>query len=320
MVGMIIGVSLLITLCVGMVVAVKHQLKKTDPTNTDNSLKGDISTAQEFLPFSDIKDSMIDLGGHQYRAIIECSSINYNLKTDKEKEIIELSFQRFLNSLNSPITFFIQTRTIDNSKMIADLKEELEATLVDFPNLEEYANVYLAEISDLQNRIGNNKQKKKYIIVPYSEAIELTNSSDSEKYEYSINELRNRCSMIIDGLGSMGIKGKAINTREIAELLMSTYHKDNYSQVDQVLSGEYLSMIVEGTGNKLSSITPDARLDWILYEAQVRLQTELSGDNVPQDVQGSTTKAIDEISRIREAVAGFYSNKSAGEIHPLGKL
>ncbi len=85
----------------------------------------------------DIQDNMICLGGHKYRAVIEASSTNYNLKTDREKEIIELSFQRFINSLTFPITFFIQTKVLDNSKMLNQLENELAETVDKYPQMKE---------------------------------------------------------------------------------------------------------------------------------------------------------------------------------------
>ena len=106
----LLGVLLLLCLFGGLGFAVYYQLKKTDPSKLDTSTVDDISTAQEFLPFDDIKDGMIILGGHKYRAVIECSSTNYNLKTDKEKEIIEISFQRFVNSLTFPINLLYSNK------------------------------------------------------------------------------------------------------------------------------------------------------------------------------------------------------------------
>lgn len=297
----------------GMAFAVIYQIKKTDPKNIDSSAKDDIKTAQEFLPFEDIKDSMVHLGGHNYRAIIECSSINYNLKTEKEKEIIELSFQRFLNSLTYPITFFIQTKTIDNTRMLQNLDKDLKDTIKDYPHLAEYAEVFYGDMSNLNIQIGNNRQKKKYIIVSFNEALELTTANDDEKYDYSAKELYNRCQIMCDGLSAIGIKGKILNTKEIAELIFSTYHKDNYSYVEGILNGEYLELMVDGEHNRLAEITSDGKLDWILYEAQLRLQTEImEGSNVPHDVKQSTNEAINELNKIREALGGYYKTQNVG--------
>ncbi|WCK56943.1 hypothetical protein PP175_27405 (plasmid) [Aneurinibacillus sp. Ricciae_BoGa-3] len=290
----------------GMIYAVMKQLNKTDPTKADTSTVDNISTAQEFLPFEDIKDNMIIMGGHKYRAVIEASSTNYNLKTDNEKELIEISFQRFLNSLTFPVTFYIQTKVMDNTKMLSLMEEELKAAVKQFPNLEDYANIYYSEMSNLNSYIGNNKQKKKYIIVPYEEAITLADLSDDEKYDYSVKELHTRASIIVDGLSSVGVKAKILDTKELAELVYSTYHKDNYAQVENIVNGDFLSLLTQSTERKIENLTEDAKLDWILYEAQMRLKTELLGETVPDFIRVNVEKAIADLDRLRDQTSGYY--------------
>ncbi|MCU5282387.1 hypothetical protein OCA22_28980 [Bacillus cereus] len=311
MTGVIIGTVLLLALFGGMGWAVMYQLKKTDPKQADTSTREDIQNAQDFLPYKDITDSMIDLGQHHYRAIIECNSINYDLKTEKEKEIIDLSFQRFLNSLSHPITFFVHTRTIDNAKTLKLLEDDILTTIKDYPNLESYGDAYYSEMANLPTIIGNNKQKKKYIIVPYMEANELTTATDEEKYDYSAKELYTRCQMLIDGLAGIGVKGNILETNEVAEVIFGVYHRQNHSHAEGVVSGEYLNLMVEGKKNPLQEVLPEGKLDWILYESQIRLEKELLESNgVDADVKGSANKAIQEINKIREAVAGYYKTPS----------
>ncbi|MBQ3420510.1 MAG: hypothetical protein IJH34_02335, partial [Romboutsia sp.] len=181
---MIIGVVFLIFVGImgGIVlIAIKKMSNDTDvPTSKD------AKTAQDFLPFKDIRDSMIDLGGFEYRAIIECESINYDLKTEQEKEMIDASFQRFLDSLIFPITFHIQTRTIDNTRLLTFLEQEMIETVKEYNHLYDYANGYLEEMIKINETIGNNKHKKKYVIVPFSDSASLTYSSDAEKYEEAL--------------------------------------------------------------------------------------------------------------------------------------
>lgn len=312
MLGVIVLIIFLLVVA-GMGFAVYTVMKKTDPRRIDTSTIDTITTAQEFLPFEDIRDGMIILGGHKYRVVIEATSTNYNLKTDKEKELIEISFQRFLNSLTFPITFYVQTKKIDNSKMLSLLEEEIKATVSQFPELAEYGEIYLNEMMNLEGYIGNNKQKKKYIIVPYEEAINLPNLSDEEKYEYSLKEIYTRASIIVDGLSAVGIKARILDTKELAELVYSTYHKDNYSHVENITSGEFLSLIVDSKDRKMDNLTEDAKLDWILYEAQMRLKTELLGDNMPDFIRASAEKAIADIERIRDEVGGYYKQEDTGE-------
>ncbi|PLS19673.1 hypothetical protein CVD28_04455 [Bacillus sp. M6-12] len=304
-----LGVILLVVFGVvfgGMGFAVYKVMAKTDPKRADSSTVDSITSAQEFLPFEDVKDGMIILGGHKYRAVVEASSTNYNLKTDKEKELIEISFQRFLNSLTFPVTFFIQTKVIDNSKMLNLLEEEMKQAISQFPHLEEYANIYFNEMMNLNGYIGNNKQKKKYIIIPYEEANNLPNLSDEEKYDYSIKELYTRASIIVDGLGSIGVKAKILDTKELAELIYSTYHKDNYSQIENITNGEFLTLMTEAKDRKIENLTEDAKLDWVLYEAQMRLQTELLGETTPDFIKENVERAISDINKLRDEVSGYY--------------
>lgn len=284
------------------------QIKKTDPKNTDTSLKDDITTAQEFLPFKDISDSMINLGNHQYRALIEVSSINYNLKTKKEKDILELSFQRFLNSLDFPYSIFIQTKTMDNTKMITLLEKDINKVLEEFPQLEEYARIHLQDMANIQDRIQTTKQKKKYIIVPYDDANQLTNLDDNEKYVEAAKELYNRCQLVIDGLETMGLRGKILTTNEIAEVVTSVYHRHNYRHVEGLADGDYLETFVLGE-NKMANVLSEGKLDLILVEAKTKLQTELleNRDTDPRVLE-SARKAIMELERIRDNLAGFYKS------------
>lgn len=304
----VIGILLFLGLFGGMGFAVYSVLKKTDPNRLDTSTIDDIETAQEFLPFEDIADGMIILGGHKYRAVVECSSTNYILKTDTEQDIIELSFQRFLNSLTFPITFFIQTRIMDNTKVVQSLREEIEETLRVYPQLTEYANVYLEDLANINSINGTNKQKKKYIIIPYDDTDALQDLSDAEKYEYARKELSNRAVMICDGLSALGIKATILDTSGLAELVYSTYHKDDYSNIDNILDGTFFEMIVKSDKNNSLALSDDAKMDLILYEAQKKIQTQLLRDDMPEFIRNNCDKSIRELDRLRDEIGAYFKN------------
>lgn len=87
-------VILLMLLFVGGIGGILFLLiRKLDPLQNDKSESRNLSIAQDFLPFEDIRNGMIILPDHKYRAVVECSSLNYDLKTEGEREQIELSFQ-----------------------------------------------------------------------------------------------------------------------------------------------------------------------------------------------------------------------------------
>ncbi|MZP30781.1 hypothetical protein GTO91_13765, partial [Heliobacterium undosum] len=75
--------------------------------------KPDIPSAQTFLKIKDIRHSAINLGAGEYRAAIECGSINYFLLSDNEQSSVESAFSRYLSGLTRPVQFQIQTRQVD---------------------------------------------------------------------------------------------------------------------------------------------------------------------------------------------------------------
>lgn len=314
-IGVAIAIMVVFFAVFGIVgVVVFMQIKKTDPSNIDNSLKSNTDTTQDMLPFEDIKDSMIHLGNFKYRAVIQVGSLNYNLKTEKEQDVIELSYQRFLNSLSHPIQMAVYTKVMDNTKMLESLREDIVQSLEDFPILEDYGEYYFNEMTNIYDNIGNNKEKKKYIIVPYDEAIELTNSTDQEKYEYAMNELQNRCLIVIDGLQSLGLQADFLKSDELIDLLYTVYHKDSANQSENISSGDFLSLLVDGD-DKLMDLSHEARLDWILYESQKRLEMELSTDKaVDNDLKARANLAIQKISELRNEIAGYYKEDSNQDI------
>ena len=276
-----------------------YVLKKSSLSNEDTSMAKDIENAQSFLPFRDIKDSMMDLGNYEYRAVLECQSINYDLRTEQEKEMIDASFQRFLDSLTFPITLHIQTKTIDNTKTLQSLENDMVETIKEYNQLYDYAVGYFEEMSKINELIGNTKQKKKYIIVPFSESGLLTQSSEEEKYQETLKGMYSRCQIIIDGLSTIGVNVKIMTSIEIAEMLYSSYHRDNYSDISQIVSAEYMELIVESE-NSISKMSKSDRMNWIIYECENRLKTEILGMNLSEEEKQRATKALDGILEIKK--------------------
>lgn len=241
----------LLFLLIGGFVFAGYMVRKTlkNLKDSDQGVEIDtskITTSQDFLPFADIKNSVIDLGGFKYRAIIECTSTNYALKTTGEKEVIEKSFRQFLNALQFPITLYIQTKEINYGFILESLKKDIEKTTEEFPTLKEYARIYYNDVANLKSIVKNSKQKKKYIIVPYEDAIKMDQLNNDEKIEHSYEEISERCEILINNLSNMGLTGKRLKTPDLIELLYSIYHRDDNSIVDNIVSGDYLKTIVKG--------------------------------------------------------------------------
>ena len=307
MLRVLVGIILLIVffIIVGFgVLMVYKKLQITDPSKVDTSTKDTVEIASEFLPFKDINDGVIDLGLHNYRAVIEVGSLNYNLRTEQEQDIVESGFGRFINSIQSPLVLYVQTRKIDNRKIIRDTREDARKAVSKYPAMRSYAESYLMELEQLNETIGNNKQKKKYIIVPYNGALELENMSDAEKKEYSLGELRNKCMYIKDGIEAIGLRAEILDTRGLCSLIYSAYHKDDSSDFENIANGDLLSLIVSGTDNIQRDISPSARMDWILYEAQNRINAEIFNKNLTEEEENEYQKIYANIAYLRNKESG----------------
>ena len=273
----------------------KQDLKISDPTENPG-----IKTVQEFTPLKDITQNMMILDGNRFRAVIQCSSTNYLLKTSGEKEQIELSFQRFLNTITFPITFFLQTKTIDNTERLRPLKEKCSRTIRELPGIEEYAKTYQKEMANLNERLGNNHQKNRYIIVSYDEAGDLSELTPEEKSAYAAKELKQRCNILISNLEAVGVTSHQLDNEELFELLYSSYYRDDYSYASEISSGDAFALIVHGEEDKFQKLPKAALLDLILAETVNHIQIE-GLDDIP-----SGKEVLSIIEQARRDYAGYF--------------
>lgn len=275
-------------------------IKKADPKGQDRTEDPNIKSAQEFLPFEDIREDMILLGQHRYRAVLACTATNYHLKTAREKENIEMAFQRFLNSISFPITFFLQTKVIDNTDRLKSLKTEIEHTVSDFPNIANYAEQYLSDMASLNEKLGNNQQKRRYIIVTYDNADELSELTEEEKVIHAAKEIRHRCNLILNNLETVGVTARMMDTKELIELVYSCYWRDDYSYAEQISKGDCFSLFVEGETDRYREVSKVKMLDLILGETISKLQVS----NLDNDMAGK--EVLGAITDLRKKYAGYF--------------
>ena len=58
----------------------------------------------------------------------------------------------------------------------------------------------------------------------------------------------------------------------------------------------------------MDDITDSAKLDWILYEAQKKLQTELFSQTNDDEMKQRVRRTMKELDALRDAVAGYYKS------------
>ncbi|KAB2951999.1 hypothetical protein F9B85_10610 [Heliorestis acidaminivorans] len=195
-----------------------------------------LPSAQEFLRVEDIRYNTICLGDGEYRAAIECGSINYFLLSMNEQYAIEQSFSRYIAGLTRNVQFQIQTRQVDMRWAITQIRgnsqKQNNAVLQGYAdNLAKFLEDWSAQRSTLI--------RKNYIVV----------SSKNEKPEEAYGELNRLAQTTIDALSRMGVKCKVLNTQELLDVLYVSQNKERASYAPGPSKAEelgYMSLLVEG--------------------------------------------------------------------------
>lgn len=264
----------------GLVFMVMRTMKKMNGDSKGVAVKSStMKTAHDFLPFAAIENDVIDLGGYQYRMVVEVSSVNYILKNPKEQEILEISYRNFLNSITYPFSIFIQTREIDLNAVTDKLKKDINETCKVFPGLREYGEIYYKYIISLKERTGCTKEKRKFIIVPYDESIKMAELDDASKKSYSHEQIYERALQIVDGLSTLGLTGHILETNELVQLFYSLTHRNDDTIVDHIGSGSYVTEYVKGR-NKSHAVDELEEAIQILQEAENKFNVNVITNNL----------------------------------------
>lgn len=161
-----------------------------------------------------VNDGVLILPNNSYRAILEVSSVNFELKSEDEQDAIIETYESFLNSVGTSLQILIRTREIDMDKYLSDLKERLEseAEPVYMEQLENYEEFIKSLI--LSNKILT---RRFYIIVPYSNVGKLD-------FELIKEQLGLTVDVVAKGMNRLGMQVRQLSSIEALDLFYSFYN------------------------------------------------------------------------------------------------
>jgi len=192
-----------------------------------------------------------------------------------EQRMVERGFQNYLNSLNFPTEIYIQSRAFDIDGVINNLDKKVAKASKKFAHITPYANLYRQELKNLPNYTNNARGRKKVVIVHFNNT-DLSDVSQLTNYEikqFALEELYNRCQIVISGLMGIGLRAEVMDKSGIAEVLYSYYHRQYYRLARDIANGKYDSLVVNSSFG--TNMSDREKLDSILSEAQNRIKTEL---------------------------------------------
>ena len=172
------------------------------------------SSSRAQIAIKGVRDGILILPGNQYRAVLEVSSLNFELKSEEEQDAIIDTYESFLNSVGSSLQILIRTREIDMDKYLEELNERLHG---------ETEKVYKQQLKNydefIRSLITTNKilTRHFYLIVPYT----ATNKTDFELVQEQLNL---KLDIVAKGMTRLGMHTKELSSLEVLDLFYSFYN------------------------------------------------------------------------------------------------
>lgn len=126
-----------------------------------------ISTStQNHIEVADIAENLVLFKNGSVALVMESTSLNFGLLSEKEQEAVIAGFAALLNSLTFHIQIVVRSKQKDISGYI-NLIEKVEET-IDNPKLKSIMNGYKTFITDSIKK-KNVLSKKFYIVIPFTQ-------------------------------------------------------------------------------------------------------------------------------------------------------
>lgn len=172
------------------------------------------TSSRKQIGIKSVQDGILILPNNQYRAILEVSSVNFELKSEDEQDAIIDTYESFLNSVGSSLQILIRTREIDMDKYLSDLGERLE---------NEAEQVYVDQLKNyeefIKSLIQTNKilTRKFYVIVPYQ-------NTGKPDFDLIKEHLGLTVDIVAKGMNRLGMQARQLSSIETLDLFYSFYN------------------------------------------------------------------------------------------------
>jgi hypothetical protein len=198
-----------------------------------NKSKNKVSSRRQ-IQIKEVKDDILLLPNEEYRVILESSSINFELKSEEEQDVLIDSFQNFLNSLSCQLQILVRVREIDIDHYLQEisLTKKIEKEKAYRNQIDNYCDF-------ITNLVSGNKilSRKFYVVIPYHQM------DKNKDWQLVKEQLRLLTDIVTRGLEKLGMKARTLTSLEILDLFYSFYNPDQIKT--QALTSETLQKLVE---------------------------------------------------------------------------
>lgn len=173
-------------------------------------------SARSQIGIKEVRDGILILPGDRYRSILSCSSLNFELQSEDEQDVVVDAFQSFLNSLTTPIQILIRVRELDIDRYLEDfqVKCSCETELVYQQQLKNYSEF-------IRKLVAGNKilSRRFYLVIPHDNRSKVDFATAKE-------QLLLEQEILIKGLEKIGMTARQLTGLEILDLFYSFYRPE----------------------------------------------------------------------------------------------
>lgn len=165
------------------------------------------------IDINGVKDGVLVLSRDRYRTVLSVSPVNFELKSEEERDAIIDTYESFLNSVGCSLQVLVRTREIDMDKYLADLDESKQ---------DEPITIYREQLENygefIRGLISTNKilTRNFYVIVPFE-------SNGKLEFDGVKEQLGLKVDIVRKGLARLGISSRQLSDLEILDLFYSFY-------------------------------------------------------------------------------------------------
>lgn len=158
-----------------------------------------------------VQDDILLLPGNRYRAVLQVSSVNFELKSEAEQDALIDTYQSFLNSLATDLQIIIRVRELDLDKYIEDFGAKQAA---------ETEAIYKQQIENYIKFVKQLVTTKKILTRHFYVVVPLNDESD---FAIAREQLSLSVDIVAKGLARMGMHSRQLSNLELLDLFYSYY-------------------------------------------------------------------------------------------------
>ena len=176
------------------------------------------ASSRRQVQIKEVKDNVLILPGNHYRTVLETSSVNFELKSEDEQDVLIDNFQNFLNSLPCTLQILIRVREVDTDRYLEEFSKSQgkDSEKVYRDQMKNYCDF-------IRTLVSGNKilSRRFYVVIPYTPT-DKTGDFDLIKEQILLSQ-----DIVAKGLEKLGMKTRALNSFEILELFYKFYNFDH---------------------------------------------------------------------------------------------